>query len=61
MFEEFLTQYIKDLIDCGDSEYDINEDEIRDVMLDVEGNEYVWEVLDEAIYQELDKYRKEDK
>lgn len=57
MFKDFLKQYIKDLVEVDAGEYNIDEDDIDDIADVVESNEYVWSVIDEAIYQELDNYK----
>lgn len=58
-FQKFLQEYIQDLIECSSDEYKITEEQKEDIAAIVEGNEYVWTVIDEAIFQELDKYRVE--
>ena len=59
LFDRFLTQYIKDLIECSDSEYEVTDKDIEDMVTNIEGNEYVWSILDEAVFNELGKYEKE--
>jgi hypothetical protein len=59
MFEEFLKAYIQDLIECSSDNYEITEDQKEIIASRVSRNEYVWNILDEAIYNELDKYIKE--
>lgn len=59
MFEEFLKAYIQDLIECSSDTYNITESEKEIIADRVSRNEYVWNIIDEAIYNELDKYIKE--
>jgi hypothetical protein len=59
MFEEFLKAYIQDLIECSSDNYEITEDQKEIIADRVSRNEYVWSIIDEAIYNELDKYIKE--
>lgn len=49
MFEEFLKKYIKDLIDCGNREYNVTDENIDDIASMIENNEYIWEIIDTAI------------
>lgn len=60
MFEEFLKAYIQDLIECSSDAYEITKEQIEKVADRVERNEYVWSVIDECIYNEIDEYRKEE-
>ncbi len=59
MFEDFLKAYIQDLIECSSDNYEITEDQKEIIASRVSRNEYVWNILDEAIYNELNKYIKE--
>lgn len=57
MFNNFLKEYIKDLIDCGDNKkYNINKKDIENIVKEVENSEFLWEIIDNSIYKELDKY-----
>lgn len=57
MFYDFLIKYIKDYIEDSINEYEITDNDIEDIAEDVSNNDYVWECLEEAIDQQLDKYR----
>lgn len=56
MFKEFLIKYIQNLIECSTDEYELTEADIDDAASMVEANEYIWDIINEAIYQEIDKY-----
>ena len=56
MFEDFLREYIQDLIECSSDKYDITEENINDVACIINNNEYIWNIIDNAIYEEIDKY-----
>ena len=60
MFEEFLKEHIQNLIECSTDEYDITEEDIKDAASMIEANEHIWDVINEAIYQEIDKFRVEN-
>lgn len=60
MFEDFLREHIKDLIECGFDNYKINENNIEDIACIINNKEEIWDVIDSAIYNELDKYKEED-
>lgn len=59
MFREFLLQYIQDLIECSSDAFCISQKDIQDVASNIENSERVWNYIDEAIYEEIDKYRLE--
>ena len=59
LFDKFIKQYIEDLIDCSDREYDLTEEDKKEIIDNVRYNEFIWETLDNAIFTELDKYDKE--
>lgn len=59
MLEDFLAIYIKDYIEDSDTTYDIKNNEIEDIACDIANNDYIYEVINEVINQELWKY--EDK
>lgn len=61
MFEDFLRVHIQDLIECGTDEYDITESQINYIASIINDNDNLWNIIDEAIYQEIDKYIKEVK
>jgi len=56
MFEDFLREYIQDLIECSSDKYDITEENINDVACIINNNEHLWNIIDNAIYEEIDKY-----
>lgn len=55
LIDKFLKEYIQDL---SEDDYDIPEDKIMDVVYTIEDNEHAWDGLEEAIYQEIEKFRK---
>lgn len=57
MFKDFLLAYIPDLIECSDNKYDVREDIIDDIADTIESNEYIWDIIDSAIYDELARYK----
>lgn len=59
LFDNFIKQYIEDLIDCTGVEYDLTEKDKKDVMVKVCDNDRVWELLDSIIFDYLEKYVKE--
>lgn len=59
LFEKFIKQYIEDLIECSDNEYDLTEEDKKDVMVKVCDNDRVWELLDSIIFDYLEEYVKE--
>ena len=54
MFEDFLREYIKDLIDCSDIEYNLTSEDIEDVVCTISNNEELWNIIDGCIYFQLD-------
>ena len=56
MFEDFLREHIKDLIECSVDNYNIPEGKMEDIVCCLNNNENLWNIIDEAIYQEIDKY-----
>lgn len=60
MFRSFLVQYVADLISCSNDTYNINENDMEDIIDSLENNENLWSIIDEAVYQEIDKYIEED-
>jgi hypothetical protein len=60
MFEDFLREHIKDLIECGFDNYKINESDIEYIVCIINNNEKIWDIIDSTIYNELDKYKEED-
>lgn len=59
LFDKFIKQYIEDLIECSDNEYDLTEEDKKDVMVKVCDNDRVWELLDSIIFDYLEEYVKE--
>lgn len=59
LFDKFLNQYIEDLIDCGDTEYELSEKDKKELIVDIECNDRLWETLDDIIYHYLKNYVKE--
>ena len=59
LFDNFIKQYIKSYIDWSDKEYDITEEDIKDIIDNISYNDRLWEVLDNIISSQLDNYVKE--
>lgn len=59
LFDNFIKQYIEDYIDCSDIEYDITEEDKKDIIDNISYNDRLWEVLDSIISSQLDNYIKE--
>lgn len=59
LFDKFIKQYIEDLIECSDNEYDLTEEDKKDIMVRVCENDRVWELLDGIIFDYLEDYVKE--
>ena len=58
MFKEFLKAHIQNLIECSTDTYKLTDKDIDNIADTVEGNENVWDFINEAIYQELDMFIK---
>lgn len=61
LFDKFIKQYVEDLIECSDKEYDLTEEDKKEIVDSIKYNETFWEILDNAIFNELDEYDKECK
>ncbi len=59
LFDNFIKQYIEDYIDCSDIEYDITEEDKKDIIDNISYNDRLWEVLDIIISSQLENYVKE--
>ena len=59
IIDKFLKEYVQDLIECSSDDYNITDSQIDDIVCDIEDNEHVWNIFDEAILQELGRYVKE--
>ena len=59
LFDNFIKQYIKDYIECSDTEYDITEEDIKDIIDYISYDDRLWEVLDSIISIQLEDYIKE--
>ena len=59
LFDNFIKQYIEDYIDCSDIEYDITEEDKKNIIDNISYNDRLWEVLDSIISSQLDNYVKE--
>ena len=59
LFDKFIKQYIEDLIDCSDTEYELTEEDKKEIIDNVRYNDFIWETLDNAIFTELEDYKKE--
>ena len=60
LFTNFLREYIKDLIACSPYEYDMDNADINDVANIIANDDYLWEAIDSAIFDEIDRFRKEE-
>lgn len=60
MFLEFIEQYIKDYMECNGEEYEITDEQLKEVIYKVANNDLIWETIDEMLYHELYKYEKKD-
>ncbi len=60
LFDNFISQYIEDLIDCSDTEYNLTKEDKNEIMDNIRYNEHIWMELDIAIFNELDKYIEEE-
>lgn len=59
MFEKFLKQYVKDLIDCEYGNIGFTEDEIMEVVFALNNNEDLWQFMDTIAYNQIDKIRRD--
>lgn len=59
LFDNFIKQYIKSYIDWSDKEYDITEEDIKDIIVYIKCDDRLWKVLDNLISYQLDDYVKE--
>ena len=59
LFDKFIKQYIEDLIECSDKEYDLTVEDKNDIMERVCGNDRFWETLDNIVFNYLEDYEKE--
>ena len=59
MFRDFLREYIQDLIECSSDNYELTEGDKNDIAAVIEADEHIWEAIDCAIYDELEKFRVE--
>ena len=60
MFEDFIKEYIQDIIECSDTTYDITEEQLQNLVYTIANDDGIWQVIDETIYEKLDKYEKEE-
>ena len=60
LFQKFLQAYIQDLIECSSDNYKITEGQKEEIAAIVESNEYLWVEIDNAVFQELEKYKVEN-
>lgn len=59
LFDKFIKQYLEDLIECSDIEYDLTEKDKKEVIDSVKYSDDIWEVLDNKIRYYLEDYVKE--
>jgi hypothetical protein len=59
LFDKFIKQYLDDLIECSDIEYDLTDEDKKEIIDNVRYNDFIWETLDNAIFTELEDYKKE--
>lgn len=60
LFDTFIRQYIEDLIDCSDTEYELTKEDKEEIMDRIRYNEGVWELLDGIIFDYLEDFIKEE-
>lgn len=60
LFDKFIEQYIEDLIECSGVEYDITEEDKKDIKNYVCGNDRLWETIDNTIFDYLGHFIKEE-
>lgn len=60
MFLEFIEEYVQDLIECSDIDYDITEEQQKEVCYRIANNDGIWQYMDEVIYDYLGKYERGD-
>lgn len=59
LFRNFLEQYIQDLNSCWDLEIDnLTDNEIEKIVNDIQEDDYIWEMLDDAVFDGLDAVRR---
>jgi hypothetical protein len=58
MFEEFLKTRVQELIEASTDEYDIEKKDIETIIDEI-NNENLWDMIDNAIFEVIDKYRME--
>lgn len=61
LFDKFIRQYIEDLIECSDVEYELLEEDKEEIIDRIQHNERVWELLDSIICEYLEDFIKEVK
>lgn len=57
MFFDFLKKYIKDYIELSIYNFDITDEEIKDIADYISNDDSVWNYLENVIDQQLDRYR----
>lgn len=59
LFDKFIGQYIEDLIECSYKEYDLTEEDKKEIIDNIRYNNMIWEMLDNVIFDYLEDYVKE--
>lgn len=60
LFDKFIRQYVEDLIECSDVEYELLEEDKEEIIDRIQHNERVWELLDSIICEYLEDFIKEE-
>ena len=60
MMDEFLKQYILDLIEASDDKYNITDEELTEIIDNIRYNERVWNLLDYVVFEQIEDYRVEN-
>lgn len=61
--EKFLREYLNSLLESVKDEYNVDEitdEDKKDIISTLMCNDAIWNVLDEAIYQEIRNFEKEE-
>ena len=59
LFDKFIGQYIEDLRECSYKEYDLTEEDKKEIIDNIRYNNMIWEMLDNVIFDYLEDYVKE--
>ena len=59
LFDNFIKQYIEDLIECSATEYNLTEEDKKEIIENIRYNFHFWEHLDNLIFNKLEDFEKE--